>query len=661
MTIELAPSHGLVQIRWFTNMLLSRECDRREGLLVRQGAGLFHVGAAGHEALSAIAYALDEDDYIFSYYRDRPMMIARGYPVEQIALDFFGRARSSSHGANLPGHYSSRSLNVFPVATPTGSQCLPAVGAAWSLKRSGSRSMVVTTIGDAATREGEFYEAVCFAVQEQLPILFVVEDNGFGISTPTAKMSPLNLGVFEASLIQEIDARSFVDVFSAGERLVKEIKDGSGPRILWCHLDRLCSHTSSDDHSIYRSPEEIMSLKLSDPITLYGTDLLNREWLTETAWTQLNSQIAAQVENAYKIAADDALPSTARVLNNLFGAAPLPEGVLDVKSDTMVSAVNHTLRRFLETDERVLLFGQDIEDPKGGVFGFTKGLSKAFPNRVVNSPLAEATIMGAGIGLAAVGGRPIFEVQFIDFIAPAYQQLSAQAATLRWRSNGAWKCPLIIYAPYGAYLPSGGPWHSQSNEALLAHIPGIRIAIPSTPADVTDLFEAAMLTEDPAVILIPKHTMRAHIGTGDVEHERLGFGKARVVTSGDDITLITWGNTVHHAHKAVLALQKSHINVELIDLRTIVPCDWETITKSVLKTGRVVVVQEDNRTCGFGQSIITELVSNPVLFARLSHPPVFLARPDTHVPFYAALETEILPGLNDIIRTCNELCGITND
>jgi len=324
----------------------------------------------------------------------------------------------------------------------------------------------------------------------------------------------------------------------------------------------------------------------------------------------------------------------------------------------MVSAVNHTLKRLLETDNRVLLLGQDIEDPKGGVFGFTKGLSKAFPGRVFNAPLAEATIVGAGIGLAAVGQRPIFEVQFIDFIAPAYQQLSAQAATLRWRSNGEWKCPLIIYAPYGAYLPSGGPWHSQSNEALLAHIPGVRIAIPSTPADATDLFEAAMLTEDPAVILIPKHTMRAHIA-GDPHQERLGFGKARVVKSGGDITVIAWGNSVHHAQKACNVLEKSQIHVELIDLRSIVPCDWETITKSVIKTGRVIVVQEDNRTCGFGQSIVTDLVSNPAIFAGLSRPPVFLARPDTHIPFNPGLEMDILPTTDDIVRTCLEL--INND
>ena len=658
MTIELAPSDGIVQVRWFTNMLLSRECDRREGLLVRQGAGLFHVGAAGHEALSALSYSLNDDDYIFSYYRDRPMMIARGYSVEQIASDFFGRACSSSHGANLPGHYSSRALNIFPVATPTGSQCLPAVGAAWSMKLGRSKSIVVTTIGDAATREGEFYEAVCFAVQLKLPVLFIVEDNGFGISTPTARMSPLNLGIFDPSLIEEIDARSFGNVQSAGERLIDEIRSGSGPRILWCRLDRLCSHTSSDDHSIYRSAEELMSLKLSDPITLYGTDLLNREWLTESAWTELNAQTASEVEKAYSVAADHAAPSTRRVLSSVFGPAPVPAGLTHVANDTMVSAVNHTLKRLLETDNRVLLLGQDIEDPKGGVFGFTKGLSKAFPGRVFNAPLAEATIVGAGIGLAAVGQRPIFEVQFIDFIAPAYQQLSAQAATLRWRSNGEWKCPLIIYAPYGAYLPSGGPWHSQSNEALLAHIPGVRIAIPSTPADATDLFEAAMLTEDPAVILIPKHTMRAHIA-GDPHQDRLGFGKARVVKSGGDITVIAWGNSVHHAQKACDVLEKSQIHVELIDLRSIVPCDWETITKSVTKTGRVIVVQEDNRTCGFGQSIVTDLVSNPVIFAGLSRPPVFLARPDTHIPFNPGLEMDILPTTDDIVRTCLEL--INND
>lgn len=657
MTVSLYSPAIRPELQYLTNMMRSRECDRREGLLVRQGAGLFHVGAAGHEALSGLADSMQPEDLLFPYYRDRPLAMARGYSVTQIAQDFYATAASSSNGTNLPGHYSSRALNIYPVATPTGSQCLPAVGAAWALKLNRGNGLVLTTIGEAATREGEYYEAVCFAVQHKLPVLFVVEDNGFGISTRTDSMSPLNLGIFNPTLYSVIDATDFDVVLEAGRRAMAEIREGSGPTILWCRLDRLCSHTSSDDQAIYRTAQELTEIGARDPISRYRDRLIDSGHLSLDTWAEMDSAVTVEIEDAYRQAASGASPNRISILSNLFGESALPISTLTVTAETMVAGLNQTLRKLLQQDARFLLFGQDIEDPKGGVFGFTKGLSAEFPDRVINSPLAEATIVGAGIGLASLGSKPIFEIQFVDFIAPAYQQLSAQAATLRWRSGGEWDCPLIIYAPYGAYLPSGGPWHSQSNEALLAHIPGIRIGIPSCPFDVVDLFEAAAMTNDPVVILMPKHIMRMRFESAIPGSTRLGFGVARLVSSGDDLTVVTWGNTVDLAKQAGEVLRTQGISIDLIDLRTIVPCDWETLTASLEKTGRLLVVQEDNRTCGFGQNVIAETVANERIFERLLSPPLLLARPDTHIPFHPGLEESLLPSVDDIIRACRELCG----
>jgi 2-oxoisovalerate dehydrogenase E1 component len=633
-------------------MMLSREGDRREGILMRQGKGWFQVPGMGHEALAAIAYHLRPDDYIFPTYRDRALMLARGMTTREIALDFMARAGSSSDGRNMPAHYSSRALNVFSVATPTGAQCLPAVGAAWGIKLAGDDRVVVCSIGDAATRQGEFYEAVCYAIQESLPIVFVVEDNQYGISTPTRNMLPMRLQVFDERWVVFVNGRRADEVYEKAGEAIRKARTGGGPTILWCEIDRLSSHTSADDHRVYRPAEEIEAMFERDPIRLLAEQLIAEGALTQAQYEQMQADITREVDAIYQEVERTPLPDPAHVLEHLYGEPPahyqpLP---LEVESEptTMVAAFNRTFHAAMETFDNIVVFGEDIEDPKGGVFGFTKGLSTKYPERVRNSPLAEATIVGTAVGLAAMGYRPVFEIQFIDFITPGFHQLVSQIATLRWRSKGEWKCPLVIYSPYGAYLPAGGMWHSQSNDGWWAHTPGIRVAIPSTPEDLAGLFWAAIQDDDPTLLLIPKHIFRVRMPVQ--AYRAIPFGKAATRREGTDVTVVAWGNTLELAFQAAEQFAQQGVSLEIIDPRTLVPFDWETVEGSLAKTGRLVVIHEDNRTCGFGQAIIAEMTSVPERFNLLLSPPQLVARYDVHIPFCPELEYAVLPDLARVMR-----------
>jgi 2-oxoisovalerate dehydrogenase E1 component len=633
-------------------MMLSREGDRREGILMRQGKGWFQVPGMGHEALAAIAYHLRPDDYIFPTYRDRALMLARGMTTREIALDFMARAGSSSDGRNMPAHYSSRALNVFSVATPTGAQCLPAVGAAWGVKLAGDDRVVVCSIGDAATRQGEFYEAVCYATQERLPIVFVVEDNQYGISTPTRNMLPMRLQVFDERWVVFVNGRRADEVYEKAGEAIRKARTGGGPTILWCEIDRLSSHTSADDHRVYRPAEEIEAMFERDPIRLLAEQLIAEGALTQEQYEQMQADITREVDAIYQEVERVPLPDPAHVLDHLYGEPPAHYQPLPLEAEseptTMVAAFNRTLHAAMETFDNIIMFGEDIEDPKGGVFGFTKGLSTKYPDRVRNSPLAEATIVGTAVGLAAMGYRPVFEIQFIDFITPGFHQLVSQIATLRWRSKGEWKCPLVIYSPYGAYLPAGGMWHSQSNDGWWAHTPGIRVAIPSTPEDIAGLFWAAIQDDDPTLLLIPKHIFRVRMPVQ--AYRAIPFGKAAIRREGTDVTVVAWGNTLELAFQAAEQFAQQGVSLEIIDPRTLVPFDWETVEQSLAKTGRLVVIHEDNRTCGFGQAIITEMTSVPERFNLLLSPPQLVARYDVHIPFCPELEYAVLPDLARVMR-----------
>ena len=600
----------------------------------------------------AVARLLRPSDFLFPYYRSYHLFLAKGLPLEVLARDFMGKASSTSGGRSVSAHANSPELGIFPSAAPTGCQCTPATGAAWAQKLAHEGGITLCSIGDGSTREGEFFEAVCFAVERQLPVLFLVEDNGYAISTKTSEMNPLRLGLLGEDLVVRADARQILEFLPLAEDAVNRVRQGGGPLILWCQVERLEGHTVNDDHIAYRGEAEVG--QLPDPVDAFCRELIARGILSEAQLATFKRAAADRVRLAFAAAKADAEPDPATIRENLFGpvvAAERPPIDAD-RGLTMVQATNRVLAAGLRADPKMLMLGQDIEDPKGGVFGFTQGLSTEFGGRVLNAPIAEATIIGAAVGLAAAGYRPVFELQFVDFITPGFDQLVSQVASLRWRTCGAWNCPMVLYAPYGAYVPSGGLWHSQSNDGWWCHIPGLRVAIPSTPADVAGLFWSAFHDEDPSLILIPKHLFRVR---HDVEHfEPVPFGKARLCRAGEDVTVVSWGNGRDLAEQAAVSLEAVGVSVEVLDLRTLVPCDWASIEASVAKTGRLVVVHEDNRTCGFGGTLITEMVRTNSRFELLAAPPRLVAREDIHIPFHARLEESVLPSVADVIQAIRE-------
>ena len=614
------------------NMAVSREMDRREGILYRQGKGWFVLPGAGHEAIAACAASLRQDDYCYLYYRDRALMLELGATIRELALAFFGKADSSSGGRQMSNHFSSARLNVVSCGSPTGMQCLPAAGTAWACQMNGRGQIVLCTIGDAAVRQGEFYEALCFATERMLPIVFVVEDNGFGVSTRTAGRNPLDLGVLGSERLRTVNGRNPSEVGREFAMASDRARAGMGPTVIWADVDRIMSHTSSDDQTMYRSVEELEGVRLRDQMGRLRDD-----------------EIVREVEEEYQDAFQAENPSEplSHVFSSLSTSAPQVSVPAD-KSWTIVQAINDTLRGLLAGDDKVVLFGQDIEDPKGGVFGMTKGLSTKYPARVTNAPLAEATIVGAAAGLAVAGYKPIFELQFIDFAGPAFNQMVNNVATLRWRSRGEWRCPMVIIAPSGAYLPGGGPWHSQSAEAFFAHAPGLRVVMPSTPKDAAALLATASAGDDPVLFLVPKHLSRKE-DVSSCSTASLPLGSACTRRTGLDLTILAWGNCVDVAIDAAAVLGQREVSAEVIDLRSIIPCDWDAIEASIAKTGRLLVVQEDNRTCSVGQALVAEVVSNSSRWSLLGARPVLLSRPDVHVGFHPDLERAVLPDCQAVV------------
>jgi 2-oxoisovalerate dehydrogenase E1 component len=632
-------------------MLQGRESDRREGILSRQGKGWFQIASMGHEALGAVASGLGSDDFIFPHYRDKALVLARGMSVKDIALIFFAKRAAGSGGRQLPGHFSSRKLNIWSMPSPTGSNLLPACGVAWGMRLDGHDDVVVACVGDSGMRQGEFYEAVAFAHQLQLPVVFVVEDNQMGISTDTRHTNPLRLGLFNEDVVLRVNGRSVDNVFSGVSTAIHRVRSKEGPCILWCELDRLCSHSSSDDQRIYRKTEEIDEMFSRDPVEELSSDLINEGHMTSRDWASWQEEIIDEVEAAYTEAEASHDPECSETYDEILAPVAVDlEKVLYPRqeSDRMLDAVNRVFHDALDRDRRTIFFGEDVMDPLGGVFKLTTGLSTDHPDRVFNSPLAEATIVGIGCGLASYGMRPVFELQFVDFSGPAWNQIVTNLSTLRWRSFGDWTCPMVLYAPCGAYLPGGGPWHSQSNESAFAHIPGIRVVVPSNPADAAGLIYTAMQAEDPTVVLLPKHLLRVRM---DVKEEvtPVPFGKARQLREGWDVTLVTWGNTVEKGQEALDQLGEA-VSVDWFDLRSIQPWDKKTLMDSVKKTGRLLVVQEDNVSASVGQMIISEIMQNEACWSSMQTPPRLLSRADVHIGFHPNYEETCLPSGGEIAQ-----------
>ncbi|MFU8847449.1 MAG: thiamine pyrophosphate-dependent enzyme [Opitutales bacterium] len=646
---------ALLRVLW-----RSRLGDLREQNLIRQGKGWFHISAMGHEAVAAIALSMEPGDYAFPYYRDRSFCLQRGMSDADMALAFYAKRDSSSGGRQLTGHFSDRELNIWSHSSPVGAHLLPACGAAWGMQLDGKSNVVYASLGEAAARQGDFFESVCFAKEWQLPVIFVVEDNRIAISTDTTKTNPLALGVLNEEEWLRVDGSDVEAVARVGRQAIERARKGGGPAFIWCDVERFSNHSSADDQRMYRAADELESMHQRDPVLVFQRRLIEDGLLTVEEAAALEEEIREEIRGVYLQAATADDPLASETEAHLTGPIQTPERGPQIAlgdSCRMLDAVNKTFHHAMDTLPDVVFFGEDIADPKGGVFNLTKGLSTKDPARAVNSPLAESTIMGLAVGLASYGKRPCFEIQFVDFIYPGWNQLVSNMATLRWRSFGHWKCPLVIYAPCGGYLPGGALWHSQSGEASFARVPGIRVVVPSTPADAAGLFWTALHGGDPTIILLPKHLMWAELPVGEVI-DPVPLGQARTIREGDLLTLVTWGNCVELVEETLGAMPQQ-LDVELIDLRSIAPWDEEAIAASVRKTGRLLIVQEDNISASVGQMIIATMCSRHEVLAALKSPPVLVSKADVHVGFNPVYEYTSLPDRARIEAALDHLLATT--
>ena len=430
--LDTETRRSLLRILW-----RSRFGDLREQSLIRQGKGWFHISGMGHEALAGIAIHLEADDYAFPYYRDRAFCTQRGLTDFDLALAFYAKRDSSSGGRQLTGHFSNRALNIWSHPSPVGVHLLPACGAAWGIQLDGKPNVVYASLGEASARQGDFYEAVCFAKERQLPMVFVVQDNRIAISTSTTHTNPIALGVLDRSEWIRVDGSDVEAVAEAGRIAVGQARAGRGPAFIWCDVERFSNHSSADDQRMYRTADELEAMQQRDPIKLFQHQLIADGLLAEDEATAQEAELREEIRAAYRKASTQADPLGEECGLHLTGAVtPAPPAKIKLeKSCRMLDAVNRTFHAALDQVPEVVFFGQDIADPKGGVFNLTKGLSTKDPERAVNSPLAESTIMGVSVGLASYGKRPCFEIQFVDFIYPGWNQLVSNMATLRWRSS----------------------------------------------------------------------------------------------------------------------------------------------------------------------------------------------------------------------------------
>lgn len=661
-------------------MLQSRKGDENDEALKRRGIGHFQMSGSGHEALAGLGIQLRKQDYLHPHYRDRVLVMAKGMTHEHIARLFLSKSGPGCEGRQMPAHYCAVELRIGSHSSPIGSKLLHAVGMGQTIRAQKLDEVVVASMGDAGSREGECWEGMAQAAQDKVPVLLVVADNQFGISTRTpgrtfwtmdGSLAPItaaqkaaNCGADASFLTMPVyfcNGRNVVDVYLKSQAALKYIRGGHGAAILIVRTERFGSHSSSDDQRQYRSADELAQMLENDPIPAYAEALIAAGKLSIGQYDDLQRKHheAADAAAQKVLATDDPRPDLQ--VNSAF--PPLPAGLPEENGNrpglqpkrrgglTMAAALNICLRQEMDRNERVVIYGQDVEDPKGDVFGVTKGLSTKFKARVTNAPLAEATIIGTAIGRALAGDTPIAMIQFIDFIGPGLNQLLHELATMHWRSNGEWNAPVVVTAPCGGYLPGLGPWHAQTNEALFAHWPGLNVVMPSTPADAVGLLRYALRCKQPTLFLYPKallHGVRNAITEPDPNFA-IPFGKARIIREGRDLTVVSWGNGITLCEEAATNAAKDGVRVEIIDLRTIVPWDRDTIVQSVHKTGRLVVVHEDGKTCGMGSEIISDLM--PDIFGSLKCAPARVTRTDDHIPYHYESELRVLPSADNVYAT----------
>ena len=647
-------------------MATARQVDLLERDLVRQGEAFFHIHGMGHESSAALAPHLIAEDWLACHYRDKALMLMRGLPLVELFAAQLCRARSPSAGRQIPDILSYPPAHVLSLPVPVGNIALHAVGVAHTIRHDPARPIVVCAVGDGTTQQGEFLEACAEAVRSGLPVLFLVEDNGYSISTSTAGRTFFSLPHGPARElfgmpIRRVDGRRAVEAYDRFREVAGAMRHDRRPALVLMSVERLDSHTNADDQSIYRERGEIeRAWKTGDPLRLLEEDLLQAG--CDAAALR---QIQAEVQAAVAEAAETALMGPDPVAE--FAAkAPLPPSLTDRAREnrgdggeaalTMGEALREVLRFRLRQDERVVLFGEDIEDPKGDVFGVTRGLSTEFPDRVINAPLSEATIIGVSIGRALAGARPVAFLQFADFLPLAYNQIHSELASIYWRTAGGWQAPVIVMISCGGYRPGLGPFHAQSFEAVAAHTPGLDVFMPSTAADAAGMLNAAFESNRPTLFFYPKSCLYlpAEMTGRDVHRQFVPIGVSRVVRPGRDVTFVAWGNTVGLCKKAAAALAEVGAEAEILDLRSISPWDRQAVLASAEKTGRLVIVHEDNATCGMGAEIAATVAEQ----ARAAVAIRRIARPDTFVPCNFANQLDVLPSFQSVLTAAAGLLDL---
>jgi 2-oxoisovalerate dehydrogenase E1 component len=686
-------------------MYLSRRLDDREILLKRQQKIFFQISGAGHEALTVAAgVALKPGyDWFYPYYRDRGLVLALGATPYEMLLQAVGSAEDpSSGGRQMPSHWGYKRLNVVTQSSPTGTQFLQAVGCAEAgryfskhpeaaAKREGDYSqfkdvtfhsdeVVYCSFGDGTTSEGEFWEAMNSATNLKLPVLFVLEDNEYAISVPVevqtagGSVSKL-LRNFPNLFIEEADGTDPIASYAACKRAAAYCRAGHGPALVHGHVIRPYSHSLSDDERLYRPDSERQKDAQRDPITRMQMFLVRENILDEKEIDRLEKSVDGEVQAASDRAEKAALPATDSIYNHVYSmdldprkleSPPRPEGA----EKTMADLINACLKDEMRRDERIVVFGEDVADcsreeylkqkqikGKGGVFKLTAGLQTEFGSeRVFNSPLAEANIVGRSIGMATRGLKPVAEIQFFDYIWPAYHQIRNELSLIRWRSNGVFSCPAVIRVAIGGYLTGGAVYHSQCSESLFTHIPGLRVCFPSNALDANGLLRTAIRCDDPVMFLEHKRLYRETFGRAPYPgpDHMVPFGKARIVKEGSDLTVITYGAVVPRALQAAQKIAREQgVNVELIDLRTLSPYDWDAVATSVRKTSRVIVAHEDMLSWGYGAEIAARIADE--LFEDLDAPVRRVAATDTFVAYQPLLEDVILPQADDLYKAMEGL------
>ena len=691
-------THGLSKdqlVAAYRTMLLSRRLDDKEIQLKRQNKIFFQISGAGHEAVLTAAGMVFKPsyDWFYMYYRDRALCLQLGMTSAEMLYSAVGAAIDpNSGGRQMPSHWGHKKLNIVSTSSPTGTQFLQAVGSAEASVRAQmlgitdgfiKDEVVLVTTGDGTTSQGEFWESLNTASNLKLPVVYLVEDNGYAISVPVevstagGSISKLVVG-FPDLYIQEVDGCDLLASYEVLQKAVAYARERKGPALVHAKVIRPYSHSLSDDEVMYRPADEREADAARDPLTTYPKWLLSEGYATETELAAMHEAVDAEV----LAATDDALaqpqpaPETASFAVYSPDVDPTSEQ-FDTEDDpkfsgdptTMVDLLNACMKDEMRRDGRIVMFGEDVADVsreehlgkvkgKGGVFKVTWGLQKEFGGtRVYNTPLAEANILGRAIGMSLRGFKPVVEVQFFDYIWTAYMQIRDELATMRYRSNNHFAAPMVVRTTYGGYI-RGAIYHSQTGASLFTHCPGLRVVCPSSALDANGLLRTAIRCEDPVIFLEHKHLYRQTYNKSPYPGPNfmIPFGKARVVKEGTDVTVVTYGATVHRALVAAKQIQEEQgLSVEVIDLRTLSPWDKETVYASVKKTGRVIVAYEDSISWGYGAEIAARVADD--CFAWLDAPVKRVASMDTFVGYAPSLEDEILPQVADFTKAYVEIAA----